>query len=108
MVIDPPDRLDLDVGDGLRVAENKLPPEAVLGGVRIDRYALPILLIFSLGSTSFGDAVNSEAVAGEIVATLVGSIGLIAAVPLTTAVAALLAARMSPGSIPADEHAHAH
>ncbi len=70
--------------------------------------ALPILLIFSLGSTNFGDAVNSEAVAGEIVATLVGSIGLIAAVPLTTALAALLAARMAPGSIPADEHAHAH
>jgi uncharacterized membrane protein len=70
--------------------------------------ALPILLIFSLGSTTFGDAVNSEAVAAEIVATLVGSIGLIAAVPLTTALAALLAARLTPGSIPADEHVHAH
>jgi uncharacterized membrane protein len=52
--------------------------------------------------------VNSESVASEVVATLVGSIGLIAAVPLTTALAAVLAGRMPPGSIPADEHAHAH
>jgi uncharacterized membrane protein len=69
--------------------------------------ALPVLLIFSLGGTSFGDAVNSESVATEIVATLVGSIGLIAAVPLTTALAALLAVRLAPGS-GADDHGHAH
>jgi uncharacterized membrane protein len=70
--------------------------------------ALPVLLIFSLGGTSFGDALNSESVATEVVATLVGSIGLIAAVPLTTALAALLAIRLAPESVP-DEHAgHAH
>jgi uncharacterized membrane protein len=70
--------------------------------------SLPVLLIFSLGDTSFGDAVNSEAVASEVVATLVGSIGLIAAVPLTTAVAAALATRLDVATLP-DEHAgHAH
>jgi uncharacterized membrane protein len=70
--------------------------------------ALPVLLIFSLGGTSFGDALNSESVATEVVATLVGSIGLIAAVPLTTALATLLAVRLAPESI-ADDHAtHAH
>jgi uncharacterized membrane protein len=69
--------------------------------------ALPVLLIFSLGGTSFGDAINSESVATEVVATLVGSIGLIAAVPLTTALAALLAVRLRPGSI-AEGHGHAH
>ena len=69
--------------------------------------SLPILLIFSLGDTSFGTAVNSEAVASEIVATLVGSIGLIAAVPLTTALAALLALRLQPGDV-GDVHEHAH
>ena len=37
---DPPDRLDLDVGDAIRVAENPLPPEAELGGVKVDRYSL--------------------------------------------------------------------
>jgi uncharacterized membrane protein len=69
--------------------------------------SLPILLIFNLGGTSFADAVNSEAVAAQIVATLVGSIGLIAAVPVTTALAALLATSLQPGEL--DEHAqHAH
>jgi uncharacterized membrane protein len=39
-VNDPPDRLNLDVGDGVRVAENRLPPDAQLGGVKLDRYSL--------------------------------------------------------------------
>ena len=55
----------------------------------------PCSLIFSLAGTSFASAINSESVAGPIVATLVGSIGLIAAVPLTTALATLLALRLS-------------
>jgi uncharacterized membrane protein len=71
--------------------------------------SLPILLLFSVGNTSFGDAVNNEAVAANIVATLVGSIGLIAAVPLTTALAALLAVHLSPGELEHEGHAgHAH
>ena len=53
--------------------------------------ALPVLLIFSVGETSFTDAVNGEAVADEVIAALVGSIGLIASMPITTALAALLA-----------------
>jgi hypothetical protein len=39
---------------------------------------------------------------------LVGSLGLIAAVPLTTALAAVLAARVPPEAVPADLHEHAH
>jgi uncharacterized membrane protein len=69
--------------------------------------ALPVLLIFNLSGTSFSDAVNNEAVAAEVVATLVGSIGLIAAVPVTTGVAALLAIRSDPGALTAP-HVHAH
>jgi uncharacterized membrane protein len=56
--------------------------------------ALPVLLIFNTAGTPFGDAVSREPVAEQIVAMLVGSIGLIAAVPLTTAIAALLATRL--------------
>ena len=71
--------------------------------------ALPLLVIFSLAGTSFASAVNSESVAGPIVATLVGSIGLIAAVPLTTALAALLALHLVDRETPgAFAHAHAH
>jgi len=69
--------------------------------------SLPVLLIFSIGGTSFADAVNSEAVAGEVIAALVGSIGLIASMPITTALAALLATRMSDHQL-ALEHTHAH
>ncbi len=66
-------------------------------------------MIFSLAGTSFASAVNSESVAGPIVATLVGSIGLIAAVPLTTALAALLALHLVDRETPgAFAHAHAH
>jgi uncharacterized membrane protein len=67
--------------------------------------SLPILLVFAVGDAPFGDAINREAVSETIVGTLVGSIGLIAAVPLTTAVAAALAVRMR--RVPAaDVHAH--
>jgi len=71
--------------------------------------ALPVLLIFSVGETSFTDAVNGEAVADEVIAALVGSIGLIASMPITTALAALLAPRMTDRQLGAAEaHAHAH
>jgi uncharacterized membrane protein len=70
--------------------------------------SLPILLVFSVGGTPFGDAVNGEAVAEQIVATLVGSIGLIAAVPITTALAALLASRLPAERLPEAAHGHAH
>jgi uncharacterized membrane protein len=53
--------------------------------------SLPVLLIFSSGELGLIDAVNTELIAKEIVGTLVGSIGLIAAVPVTTALAALVA-----------------
>jgi uncharacterized membrane protein len=67
--------------------------------------ALPVLLIFTIGGTSFSDAINGESVAEEVVAALVGSIGLILSMPLTTALAALLAPRMSDRAL---RHAHAH
>jgi uncharacterized membrane protein len=68
--------------------------------------SLPILLIFSIGGLSFGEAVNSEVVAAPIIAALVGSIGLIASVPLTTGLAALLASRIPVKLIPDDAHSH--
>jgi uncharacterized membrane protein len=67
--------------------------------------SLPILLIFSLGGWSFRGAVTSEVVAAEVVAAIVGSIGLIAAVPVTTGLAAFLASRMEATDL---EHAGAH
>ncbi|MBI5825844.1 MAG: YibE/F family protein [Chloroflexi bacterium] len=55
--------------------------------------SLPMLLMFSLGRGDYGYLVNFSFIAEEIVRTLVGSLGLIAAVPLTTAIAIFLAQR---------------
>ncbi|MGW5419905.1 YibE/F family protein [Streptomyces sp. NPDC003943] len=59
--------------------------------------ALPLLLLFSIAQSSVGTVANSELVAEEIVRTLVGSIGLVASVPVTTGLAALVVAADRPG-----------
>jgi len=46
--------------------------------------SLPLLLLFIDSSHSFSEVINYEIIAVEIIRTLVGSIGLIAAVPITT------------------------
>ena len=53
--------------------------------------SLPLLVLFVSGGDALGTVATSEAVAVEVVRTLCGSIGLIAAVPLTTVLAASLA-----------------
>lgn len=55
--------------------------------------SLPMLLMFSLAKGDFAYLVNFSFIAEEIVRTLVGSLGLIAAVPLTTAIAIFFATR---------------
>lgn len=52
--------------------------------------ALPLLVLFVGSPRPFSELVNYELVAEEIVKTLVASIGLILAVPVTTALAALM------------------
>ncbi len=55
--------------------------------------ALPLLLLFLLSGSGLSQVITGELVAQEVVRTLVGAIGIVAAVPLTTALAAgLLAA----------------
>ncbi len=55
--------------------------------------SLPMLLLFSLARGDFGYLINFAFIAEEVVRTLVGSLGLIAAVPLTTVIAILFAQR---------------
>ena len=75
-------------------------PELYASGLRVGRdhivstvntlllaYAgasLPLLILFTLSGQPLGFVASSEVVAIEIVRTLVGSIGLVAAVPVTT------------------------
>jgi uncharacterized membrane protein len=79
--------------------------------------SLPTLLLFTLGQGNYGFLVNTEMIAEEIVRTLVGSLGLVAAVPITNVIAislALYADRL--GSLRpflgsrtgSDDHGHHH
>jgi uncharacterized membrane protein len=52
--------------------------------------SLPLLLLFAVGGQSPTIIASTELVAVEIVRTLVGSVGIVAAVPLTTLIAAAL------------------
>jgi uncharacterized membrane protein len=69
--------------------------------------ALPLLLVLRSTSVGVTDALNSQSVAEPVVATVVGCIGLIAAVPLTTGLAAMLVSRVPVELVP-DGHGHHH
>jgi uncharacterized membrane protein len=68
---------------------------------------LPLLLIVAHLQMTAGDALNMQAIAEPAVATAVGCIALIAAVPVTTGLAAALVARIPADQLPATR-AHAH
>lgn len=65
--------------------------------------ALPLLLLFSVTGGAIGDVVTSDIVAVEIVRSCVGGIALALSVPLTTAIATLLA--RPPASTARGRHA---
>ena len=71
--------------------------------------ALPLLVLLTLSDFSLMRALNLELVASEVVHTLVGSVGLILAVPFTTLIAALMfrgdRLALKEGEL---EHAHHH
>ncbi len=69
--------------------------------------ALPLLLLFYQSSADILSILNREIMATEIMRTLVGSIGLILAVPVTTIISILLIVR--PGSTSSHQgHSHSH
>jgi len=55
--------------------------------------ALPLLMLFVNTNAQFSEVINYEILATEIIRTLVGSIGLVLAVPVTTVIAALIVER---------------
>ncbi|MEX0665891.1 MAG: YibE/F family protein [Acidimicrobiia bacterium] len=99
----------------LRAAEPSMPRRTLYrAGLRIGRdhvastvntlalayvgASLPLLIIFVLADQSLSTIANSEVIATEIIRTLVGSIGLVLAVPITTGLAARLAPNDRPQS----------
>ncbi|PSL06956.1 putative membrane protein [Haloactinopolyspora alba] len=65
--------------------------------------SLPLLMMFSVAGQGVTDAITTEAVAQEIVRALVGGLGIIAAVPVTTGLAVV--AVRSKGHRPAGRRA---
>jgi uncharacterized membrane protein len=62
--------------------------------------SLPLLLLFTAGNNPVGEILTNQMITEELVRSAVGTIGLIAAVPVTTALAAVLARRRATGAVP--------
>ena len=72
--------------------------------------SLPLLLYLTVSGVPIGAALNREIVATEVVRTLVGSLALVVAVPLTTALGAWVVARSpaATGDNVGPSHQHQH
>src|SRR5829696_8674197 len=90
------------VGGALRVGRDHIAATVNTLFLAYAGAALPLLIVFVTGTDSLSTVATTEVVAVEIVRALCGSVGLIAAVPLTTVLAALVATEEAqPG------HSHA-
>lgn len=112
-VLDDVTMIQVSAVDELRAADPSMgPADLYRSAVRIGRdhiastvntlvlayvgAGLPLMLLFLQSARSIAGVAASEVVAVEIVRTLVGSIGLIVAIPMTTAVAAVMLHRSPP------------
>ena len=77
------------VGAGLRVGRDHVAATVNTLVLAYAGASLPLLLLFTVADRPVVDIVTMEVVAQEVVRALVGSIGIVAAVPLTTVLAAL-------------------
>ncbi|EYR63734.1 YibE/F family protein [Actinotalea ferrariae CF5-4] len=109
----------------LRAADPGAAPRSLFrGGMRIGRdhiastvytiafayagAALPVLLLLEVYQLPWALTVGSGEFAQEIARTLVGSIGLVLAIPLTTAIAAVVVTRLPVRQVRREGAAHAH
>jgi uncharacterized membrane protein len=81
---------------GLRIGRDHISSTVNTLALAYAGAALPLLILFTLSRQSLGTVANGEVVAVEIVSTLVGGIGLVAAVPVSTWFAALVANEAMP------------
>jgi uncharacterized membrane protein len=84
---------------GLRIGRDHISSTVNTLALAYAGASLPLLILFSLSAQSLGAVANSEVMAVAIVSALVGSIGLVAAVPITTWFAAVVATE--PAAAPA-------
>jgi hypothetical protein len=94
------------VGGALRVGRDHIAATVNTLFLAYAGAALPSLILFVTGQDSLGTVATSEIVAVEVVRALCGSVGLIAAVPLTTVLAALVATEDLPEPDPTADGGH--
>jgi uncharacterized membrane protein len=70
--------------------------------------ALPLLLVLRSAGVGFDDSINTQDVAEPVVAGIVGCLGLVLAVPVTTLLASFLIARVPAELVPEAHAGHAH
>jgi len=70
--------------------------------------SLPLVLLFAHANSALGITLNQEVVASELVRIIVGSIGLILAVPLTTLIASWYFGTHEVGEDAIHDHGHSH
>jgi uncharacterized membrane protein len=70
--------------------------------------SLPLLLHFYVAAEDFGMTINTELFATEIIRTIVGSIGLVMAVPIVTLLASYYLKGYTPKRTQAHSHSHTH
>jgi uncharacterized membrane protein len=76
---------------GLRIGRDHIASTVNTLALAYAGASLPLLILFTLSDRSLGSVANGETVAVAIVATLVGSIGLVAGVPISTLFATVVA-----------------
>jgi uncharacterized membrane protein len=89
---------------GLRVGRDHVAATVNTLALAYAGAALPLLLLFVVGGAGFGGVVTSELVAQEVVRALVGSLGIVAAVPITTALAAAVVTAGRDYPVPDPSH----
>ncbi|WP_454049213.1 YibE/F family protein [Cellulomonas sp. Marseille-Q8402] len=96
---------------GMRIGRDHIASTVYTIAFAYTGAALPVLLLLEIYRLPLGPTLTSGEFAEEIVRTMVGSVGLVLAIPLTTAIAALVVT--VAGAAPArhaaaDGHGHAH
>ncbi len=77
-------------GQGMRIGRDHIASTVYTIVFAYVGAALPLVLLVSLADRSFVELLTAGEIAEEVVRTLVGSIGLVLAIPATTVLAALL------------------
>ena len=95
-------------GAGMRVGRDHVGSIVNTLALAYAGASLPLLILFQLSEQPLGQLVGTEVVATEVVRTLVGSIGLVLSMPITTWLAARVAAwDRTPGHVGhAEERTH--